>query len=63
MYNKKSCYILQQSIFSYERGREMKIKVLAIAPYPGLKGLLESISHEDSRIEMDIEVAGEEPQP
>lgn len=35
----------------------MKIKVLAIAPYPGLKGLLESISHEDSRIEMDIEVA------
>ncbi|MFC5653343.1 PrpR N-terminal domain-containing protein [Paenibacillus solisilvae] len=35
----------------------MKIKVLAIAPYPGLKGLLESISLEDSRIEMDIEVA------
>src|SRR5947209_854897 len=35
----------------------MKIKVLAIAPYPGLKGLLESISQEDSRIQMDIEVA------
>jgi propionate catabolism operon transcriptional regulator len=35
----------------------MKIKVLAIAPYPGLKGLLESIAQEDPRIEMDIEVA------
>lgn len=35
----------------------MKIKVLAIAPYPGLKGLLESMAHEDARVEMDIEVA------
>lgn len=35
----------------------MKIKVLAIAPYSGLKGLLESIALEDPRIDMDIEVA------
>lgn len=35
----------------------MKIKVLAIAPYLGLKGLLESLSQEEPRIEMDIEVA------
>jgi transcriptional regulator with PAS, ATPase and Fis domain len=35
----------------------MTIKVLAIAPYPGLKGLLEDLSSSDSRIQMDIEVA------
>jgi|GEM_PF-355348 len=35
----------------------MKIRVLAIAPYEGLKGLLESMVREDSRIELDVEVA------
>ncbi|MFC5452905.1 sigma-54-dependent Fis family transcriptional regulator [Paenibacillus aestuarii] len=35
----------------------MKIRVLAIAPYEGLKGLLESMVQDDSRIELDIEVA------
>lgn len=35
----------------------MKIKVLAIAPYPGLKELLETIVKDDPRIEMNIEVA------
>lgn len=35
----------------------MQIKVLAIAPYPGLKGLIESIAKDDARIKIDIEVA------
>ncbi|MGQ7887639.1 PrpR N-terminal domain-containing protein [Paenibacillus sp. WC2504] len=35
----------------------MQIKVLAIAPYPGLKGLIENIAKEDPRIKIDIEVA------
>ncbi|PZE19337.1 sigma-54-dependent Fis family transcriptional regulator [Paenibacillus xerothermodurans] len=35
----------------------MKIKVLAIAPYPGLKDLLQQVSKEDARFEIDIEVA------
>lgn len=35
----------------------MQIKVLAIAPYPGLKGLLEDIAKDDARIKIDVEVA------
>jgi propionate catabolism operon transcriptional regulator len=35
----------------------MKIKVLAIAPYPGLKDLLKDIAKEDVRFEIDIEIA------
>ncbi|MBA2941139.1 PrpR N-terminal domain-containing protein [Paenibacillus sp. CGMCC 1.16610] len=35
----------------------MQIKVLAIAPYPGLKGLIENIAKEEPRIKIDIEVA------
>jgi propionate catabolism operon transcriptional regulator len=36
---------------------KMKIKVLAIAPYTGLKDLLKDIAQEDTRFEMDIEIA------
>lgn len=35
----------------------MKIKVLAIAPYPGLKELLEAEAHEDARLELEVHVA------
>lgn len=35
----------------------MQIRVLAIAPYQGLKGLLESMVNEDTRIHIDVEVA------
>lgn len=35
----------------------MKIKVLAVAPYPGLSDLLKEMSREHPNIEMDIEIA------
>lgn len=35
----------------------MTIKVLAIAPYPGLKGLIENMAQEDPRLDVHVEVA------
>ncbi|MDR6879872.1 PrpR N-terminal domain-containing protein [Bacillus sp. 3255] len=35
----------------------MQIKVLAIAPYPGLRGMLEELVKEDERIQLHVEVA------
>lgn len=35
----------------------MQIKVLAIAPYTGLKGILEELAREDDRIQLHVEVA------
>lgn len=42
---------------TYEGKCKKKIKVLGVAPYPGLSDLLKEISSENPYIEIDIKIA------